>query len=850
MTAISTIISAPHHAEAVLCAHCSLPVPPGLVVSGAPRQFCCHGCATAYEVIHSCGLDRYYALRAAADSDPAPARSTGRRYAEFDDPAFLALYARRAPGGPPSVELFLEGVHCAACVWLIEKLPRVLPGVIEARLDLRRAIVTVTWREDAVALSRIAWMLDSLGYPPHPARQLSARQARRLDDRRALIRIGVAGACAGNVMLLAIALYAGVFDAMEEQYRHFFRWLSMLLSLVSLAWPGSVFFRGALAALRTRTLHLDLPIAVGLLAGAVWGTLNTIAGRGEIYFDSLSVLVFALLVGRFIQARQQRRASDAVELLFSLTPTSARLVDRELVREVAIETIRAGDEVEVRAGDSVPADGVVTRGESQVDQSLLTGESRPVRVGAGDNVSAGAVNLSGLLRLRVEAAGEHTRIARLMRMVEEGSARRAPIVRLADRVAGWFVASMLVLAVATAAAWWSISPAKAVDNAAALLIVTCPCALGLATPLAIAVTVGRAARRGILIKGGDAIERLARPGTIYLDKTGTITQGCMSLVRWTGDDSVGPLVAALEQHSSHPIARALVDGVTAPPGAISPGSRSVSGAGPGIVAAGVAAHSAGLEGTVSGRAVLIGSSAFVRARAPALPAWLDEAEARATADALTPVLIAVDGEVRAVAAVGDAVRPDARASIDTLKRLGWRIGILSGDHPAVVSAVARQLGLNEARGGMSPEDKLSAVTAAAKAGPVVMVGDGVNDAAALSAAGVGIAVHRGAEASLSAADVSLSRPGLAPVVELITASRRALGVIYRNLAASLLYNGLAATLAITGVINPLIAAILMPASSLTVLTLSFRSRTFAGPARATAKPGRPVSIAAEVATCP
>ncbi|MCC6675832.1 MAG: heavy metal translocating P-type ATPase [Phycisphaerales bacterium] len=817
MSAIPTAISAaPSAAEQVLCSHCSLPVPPGLVIADSPLQFCCHGCSTAYEVIHSCGLDRYYALRESSDRAPTAARTTGRRYAEFDDPAFLELYARRGPAAPPSIELFLEGVHCAACVWLVEKLPQIVPGVIEARLDLRRAIVRLTWDDRAAALSRIAGVLDSLGYAPHPARQLNARQARRVEDRRALIRIGVAGACAGNVMLLAIALYAGVFDAMESQYHHFFRWVSMLLSLVSLAGPGSVFFRGAIAALRTRTLHLDVPIAVGLLAGAVWGVLNTIAGWGEIYFDSLSVLVFALLVGRFIQARQQRWASDAVELLFSLTPTSARLVEGESAREVPIETLKAGDLVEVRAGDSFPADGIITTGRSQVDQSLLTGESRPVTVGEGDAVSAGAVNLSGLLRFRVEAAGEQTRVARLMRMVEEGSARKAPIVRLADRIAGWFVAGMLVLAAITAAVWWSTSPAKAIDNAVALLIVTCPCALGLATPLAIAVTVGRGAGRGILIKGGDAVERLARPGTIYLDKTGTITEGRMSLVRWFGDDDVRPLVAEIERHSSHPIARALVE-------ALSDDRNSKPKTGD------ITAYSSGLEGVIDGRAVLIGSSAFIRTRLAHRPAWLDDAEARATADALTPVLIAVDGEIRAVAAVGDAVRPDARASIDRLHQLGWRVGILSGDHPAVVSAVARQLGVEDARGGMAPEDKLSVVAESAKAGPVVMVGDGVNDAAALSAAGVGIAVHRGAEASLSAADVSLSRPGLGPIVELISASRRTLNVIYRNLAASLFYNGLAAALAITGVINPLIAAILMPASSLTVLTLSFKSRTF-GPA--------------------
>lgn len=794
------------------CAHCSLPVPEGLIDRAQAQQFCCHGCQTAYSIIHGCGLDAYYRLRQATQTSASPARNTARRYAEFDDPAFTALYARPVQGGLLHAELLLENVHCTACVWLLEKLPAVLPGVASARLDFRRSAIAITWDPAAVPLSAIARTLDSLGYAPHPARNGAARDLRRQTDRRMLIRLAVAGACAGNVMLLALALYAGMFDSMEPHYAQLFRWTSMLISLVSLAWPGSLFFRGALSAIRTRTLHLDFPIAVGLAAGAVWGVINTVRGTGEIYFDSLSVLVFALLAGRLIQHRQQRWSADAVELLFSLTPTSARVLRDSQFAEVPIQTVAIGDTVEILAGDSAPVDGVITDGESSIDQALLTGESRPVDVRPGDEIAAGAVNLGGRLLVLVRATGESTRVGRLMRMVEDAGRRRAPIVRLADRFAGHFVAGMLTLAAITALIWSFVDPSRAIDNAAALLIVTCPCALGLSTPLAMTVAIGRAARRGILIKGGDAIQSLARPGTIFLDKTGTITRGTTTLVRWHGDDSLQPLVASLESEFAHPIARALVAAFAGSPAA--------------PAASGVRAHQSGIEGTIAGIHLRIGSPAFVRGldRSGRLAA----VENSIIAADLTPILVAVNGRIAAAAGLGDPVRPDARESIDRLRRMGFRVGILSGDHPDLVAAVGRSLGLDPAdvRGGVPPEEKLAVVAAAAKSGPVIMVGDGVNDAAALAAATVGVAVHGGAEASLAAADVYLGRPGLAPIADLILASRRTMGVIRRNFAASIFYNAVAAALAMTGILSPLIAAFLMPISSLTVLTLSFRTRTF------------------------
>lgn len=801
---------------AIACSHCALDVPPGLVKEGAAQQFCCQGCATAYAVIHGCGLERYYKIRDQATNAPMSVKATGKRQREFDNPLFESLYVTAGADQLKHVELYLDGVHCAACVWLVERLPAALPGVIAARLDAGRALVQVTWDPAQVALSRIAQTLDSLGYSPYPARQFDGSSGRRMSDRRMLIRLGVAGACAGNAMLLGLALYAGAFATMDAGLQELFRWTSMGISWVAVAWPGSVFFRSAMASIRTRTPNLDLPIAIGLAAAAVWGTVNTIRGTGEIYFDSLAMLVFVLLIGRFVQQRQQRWTANAVELLFSFTPSSARKVEGDEVVEVPIEAVNENDLVEVLAGDSIPADGLVELGTSSVDQSLLTGESAPVSVGPGASVSAGAVNLSGPIRLRVAATGEATRAGRLMKMVEEATRRKAPIVRFADSLASWFVGGMLSLAAVTAVVWAFIDPSRAVDTAATVLIVTCPCALGLATPLAVTVAIGRAAQKGILVKGGDVLQILAGKGTMFLDKTGTLTQGRMSLVRWHGPGDIQSMVAALETESSHPIALALAAGLDA---GNSPKATSVE-----------QITGGGISGVVGNYRVCVGSASFVRSRVISEEPQIIQAEAACIAEGLTPVLVAIDGRIAAVAGLGDGIREDTAAAIQSFQDAGWKVRILSGDHPEIVASTARALGISSehAIGGMSPEDKLQAVTFASLSGPIIMVGDGVNDSAALAAATVGISVRGGAEASMAAADVYLSRSGLTPIAELLGASRSTLRAIRIGLGVSLFYNGLAAALAVTGMISPLIAAILMPVSSLTVLTLAFKAQSFGG----------------------
>jgi Cu2+-exporting ATPase len=829
-----------------------------------PEQFCCAGCRAVYQTLHTCGLEAYYRLRETAGK---PVRQSGSKFVSFDTPAFSNLYVRDAGNRIATVDLVLEGVTCAACVWLVERLPRVIPGVIECRLSLRQATVRVSWNSGQVKLSQIAEALDRLGYTPHPAKGISRNDLHRRQGRKLMVNLAIAGAIMGNCMLVAFALYSGRFGRMEPIYQQFFRRLSAILGMTSLALPGAVFFRSAISALRVRRINLDVPIAMALLVGGTAGAVNVILNRGEIYFDSLSVLVFLLLVGRFLQFRQQRYADDAVELLFSLAPATCTVVrDNGAIEEIPIEALGVGDLIEVKSGDVVAADGVVEAGASNILQALLTGESAPVAVGVGAQVFAGSQNQGAALRVRVTSIGENSRMGKLMRIVERGVAEKPAIVQFADRVGAWFVAIISLAAAGTFFFWARTSVSLAIDHSVALLIVTCPCVLGLATPLTLAMTIGQLARRDILVKSGAAIERLSAGGHLLLDKTGTLTNGRLEVVEWQGPEELKPAIAKLERQSQHPVARALVEAFATAESSSFPLSRYTGGGlGWGWIhqSAGISPKQLESEtkeyvlsaiedyGDGGLRANLLdrqtGSQQLIHIGSPvyiARSSVSEDSEFRRQCHklehaGLTVVLVALNHVVVGFAALGDRVREDSATAIDSLRKARWSPEILSGDAKPVVASVAKAAGVRStsAFGQMTPEKKLRFVRERRKTAPVVMIGDGVNDAAALASADVGIAVHGGAEASLAAADIYIATPGITPVADLVNCARKTMGVIRRNLMISLAYNLLAGSLAAAGKMNPLICAILMPLSSATVLTIAIASVRHIGRAN-TSKGGR------------
>lgn len=504
-----------------------------------------------------------------------------------------------------------------------------------------------------------------------------------------------------------------------------------------------------------------------------------------------------------------------------LVPTRARvLTPAGEQKEVFVEEITVGELVVVRSGETMPVDGVVVSGTSELDNQVLSGESRPVTVRTGDQVFAGATNLTGALRVQSTNAGAETRVARLLREVERARRRRAPVVRLADRVAGQFIIAVLVLAFITLMLWWSSGADIAVEHTMALLIVACPCALALATPLAVSAALARAAEQRILVKGGDVLESVLRPCLIVFDKTGTLTTGRLGLYAWEGECAVQGTVRALEANSSHPVARAFCQALPATSTEPIEALREEPGG--------------GLEAKVGGTAVAVGAPSWLKRLKLTFPPWVEASLQRHTAQGRTPVAIAVGSEVVALAIFEDAVRNDTASSLKGLKRLGYRLAVLSGDDSRVTQAVAQRLAdaartqelFDEIIGGASPEAKLRYVESRRRAGSVVVVGDGVNDAAALAAASVGVAVKGGAEASMLAADVFLADAGVRPLLTLIDGARRTLRTVHRGIAVSLVYNVAGVALAMSGMIGPLVAAILMPLSSLTVVANAYRSRSF------------------------
>lgn len=825
-----TSATAPARAAATACAHCGLPVPVRLVRDDSPEQFCCTGCRQVHTLVREWGFDQYYRLVGQSRGGLEPAKVSGRSFDDFDAADVQGDATETLSGDRRTTRFYLEGVHCTACVWLVEKLPAVLTGVDDVRLNYGTAVAEVTWRPGLTRLSTIARALDRLGYTPHVHHAARLQEARRLEDRTALIRVGVAVACAMNLMFLSGALYAGEYSGMAGPYEQFFRWLSLAVATPVMTVSARPFFQTAWAGLRAGIVHIDLPIAVALAIATGASAWNVAAGHGPLWFDSLAMLVAALLGARQLQRSAQRAALERADSLRGVAFVEfARRVDGTgpdaVVVEVPLTALSAGDRVEVRSGELVPVDGVVLDGRSSLDNAVLTGEAVPVPIAPGDTVTAGATNLGAKLVVRVDATGARTRVGALLAVVEDALSRKPALVQTTDVLARRFVQVLLVLALGTLAV---VGVRHGLDTAmlrvVALLVVSCPCALGLAVPLATSVALLRAARAGIFVKNPDVFAHLRHVDTVFVDKTGTLTEGRAAIVRWLGDDRAFQLARALETESTHPVAQAFQR-------AAARGLHLVPAVDDACEIAGL-----GIDGLVDGHRVRVGSWAHVAGDTTPAADWADAAHGL-IAEGLSPVFVAVDGAIAGLAGIGDALRRDAHETVTALRARGVRVRILSGDHADVVARVGRSLGLDaaDALGGLTPEDKRAIVAAAAASrtapGAIVMVGDGVNDSAALALADVGIAVHGGTGASIVAADVVLTREGLRPVVDLLTGARRLDGVITRNIRFSLVYNLAVSSLAIAGFVGPLLAAVLMPASSLTVVLSSTLTRTFARPRR-------------------
>lgn len=740
------------------CPHCGAPV------EGTADSFCCAGCEGAYAIIHGAGLDRYY-----ADREAYPPRPEGAGTGWANAPTTAC------DDGTMEARLMVDGLRCASCTWLVERVLEGTPGVRSATVSYASGRAALRWDPAVTDLGALAGRVAALGYRPR------ALGEARVADRSLMIRFGAATFLALNIMGFYDVLYLGWIRGMDAQWQALFQWVSLALATPIALWCAAPFYEGAIAGLRRRVLHMDLPIALGVLLMYLHGVVQTLR-LGETYLDSLGMLVAALLGGRLLESRGRRRAAEAASLLAAQAPRTARRAREGTVEEVAVRALVAGDVIDVGTGEELPADGVVASGEGLVRMALVTGEAEPVMVRKGGAVVAGTLLVDGALSVRVEAVGDDTVLHRMAAQLE-AAADRGMRPSAADRIAPAFTAATLAVALLTLAAWWWFAGAgTAIGNAVAVLVVACPCALALSQPLAGAAGLGAAARRGLLLRDADALLDLGRATVAALDKTGTVTQGAMTVT--LADDATLRVAAGLERYSAHPIARAIVAEATAR-GIPLPAGHEVTEV-PGR----------GISGVVDGRRWALRSGA---------------------AGAGTVELVADDGSARPIR-LGDAIRPDAASAVQALRRDGLEVALLTGDHEEPARRIARACGIDAVHWRATPEDKVAWVQARRGAGDVVLfAGDGVNDAPALATADVGIAMGTGAATSVLAAAGVISAPSLAPLLAGRRAARAAERAIRANQRLSIGYNVAAVALAAAGLVNPLVAALLMPLSSTAVI---------------------------------
>lgn len=791
------------------CFHCGEPVPADGVVlariDGREEAVCCHGCKAVAELISGAGLTRFYRFRTAAGARPDGSTCREDAWTSFDRSPLFEELTHAEPGGRRSVGLLLEGLRCAACAWLIDKMLIRLPGVTAVGVNAATGRARVVWDPQVARLSGILGRIAELGYRPHPLTPEAVDTSARDERRGALKRLAVAGLGMMQVMMFAVALYTAD-GTMTADVHAYLRIVSMLVSTPVLLYSGWPFFASAANAIRRRTIGMDVPVSLALVLAYSASVLNTLRDAGEIYFDSVTMFVFFLTLGRFIEMSARHRTNSVGDALARLTPVTAKRLRGASTEEVRAVDLDAGDRVLVRAGEILPADGVVDEGSALIDESMLTGESRPVARRPGDAVCAGTRNLFAPLVVQVTAVGAATMLRGIVSLLDRAQSERPRLARAADRAASWFLGRILLGAALVCGAWVIVDPTRALDATLAVLVVTCPCALSLATPTAIAAVTARLATRGVLVTRSDAIEALSRSNRVVLDKTGTLSHGALRLERCQpladlSEQDCRRIAAALEGASEHPLACAFELDEPLPWRAsavrILPGS--------------------GLEGSIEGCRYRMGNweyvSAPIRAAGAVPPPMADD----------DWIFLGDEEQLLAGFQLVDSVRGGAPAVCRELSELGLALEIQSGDSERSVQAMAQRVGIERYAGRRTPELKLERIRQLRSQGDrVVMVGDGINDGPVLRAADVSVAMGGGSSLALASADIVLMADSLEGLTDAVRSSRLALTIVRQNLLWAAAYNLTALPLAALGYVPPWLAAIGMSVSSVAVVLNAWR----------------------------
>jgi Cu2+-exporting ATPase len=790
------------------CFHCALPIPANcdirVEIGGEWQPMCCPGCKAVATLIRDAGFERYYDSREAPDPGVVRPPEEATEWQVFDRDDMLAAFSERQ-GDLAEASIYVGGMYCAACSWLIDSTLKSVPGIENADINPVTHRLRAMWDPAAIGLGGILGALASLGYKPQPLAPDSTERPEQDEQRSALKRLLVASLGMMQVMMFAVGLYSGEFQGIDAKMERFLRLVSFLVTTPVVFYSARPFFAGALRGLRARRPGMDVPVSLAIGSAYVASVYATFTNGPAVWYDSVTMFVFFLTVARYLEMRARHRSIDRSTALSSLLPTTAMRVDGEERNSVPVSHLAAGDHVLVRAGDAFPADGAIVDGITSADESMLTGESAPRQKASGDPVMAGSVNVDGVVTMRVDKTGVDTTLGTIGRLSERARYARPAFVQLADRVASYIVVAILLIAAVVASVWYVLDSERAFVITLSVLVVTCPCALALATPAAFAAAGSRLADLHLLVTNGNAVEILSRATHMVFDKTGTLTRGVPEVTTTTVcDDNFSEqdcleIAAALEINSMHPIARAFTKFDS------DRRAQEVS------ITVG-----AGIAGIVDGRQWRLGSHEHVTG-----------VQAAGENSAQTRVFLGHDDAITAVFELDDALREDAVNSLNSLKMFGLSVSLVSGDSEAPVARIAAELGIDNARFNCSPGEKLATIRALQDAGEtVVMVGDGINDAPVLAGADVSIAPSHAASLAQSSADVLMLGDTLQPLTRLVAASKHTMRIVRQNLGWAILYNLSAVPLAAMGFVPPWLAAIGMSTSSLVVVMNALRLSKF------------------------
>lgn len=792
--------------DTAACFHCALPVlERGYTVSidGRVRTVCCPGCKAVAELIRDSGMAQYYTLRDAPEPGRVRPEDDAGEWQVFNRRDMLTAFASTS-GGKTVTTIYAGGMYCTACGWLIETTLRAVPGVTEVQVNpithRLRAIIDA----QRVGLGDLLATLARLGYHPQPLAPESKAAPELSEQRTALKRLLVASLGMMQVMMFAVALYAGEFTGISADMERFLRLVSFFVTTPVVCYSARPFFAGAVRGIRSRHLGMDVPVAIAIAAAYVASVWSTFYDGPAVWYDSVTMFVFFLSVGRFLEMRARHRSIDKRIALSSILPNTVIRIRDENETRIPASQLVAGDRVRIRAGEAIPADGRLLEGRTSVDQALLNGESRPLAKAPGDTLLAGSVNLDAPILLAVGSTGVNTVLGTISRLSDQARYTRPSLVRVADRVASYLVVALLLVAVLVAAGWSLIAAERAFEITLSVLVVTCPCALALATPAAFAAASTRLTQQRLLVTHGDAVEAMSRATHVVFDKTGTLTRGLPRIVATRAfteaadAETLTAIAAAIEAASTHPLARAF-DAIDTSCQAIDVES---------LVGQGIA-------GTVDGKRYRLGRRAYA---APAASASGGEPWPSGSS-----VYIGDGESLLGVFVLDDEPRVDAADTLAALRSMGLKVSLISGDRQAAVAGTARELGIDAFSAECTPQDKLEYLKELQADGAiVVMIGDGINDAPVLAGADASIAPAHAALLAQTSADVIMLGERLRPVVTAIETARRTRRIVAQNLGWAIGYNIIALPLAVGGLVPPWLAAIGMSFSSLIVVLNALR----------------------------